>query len=57
MKTIGGLRKLRHRGGEFVDWAVTFTAAAYNRSGCAHGWRGPPERGVTSKGSPRSATE
>ena len=30
MKTIGGLRKLRHRGGELVDWIVTFAAAAYN---------------------------
>jgi hypothetical protein len=30
MKTIGGLRKLRHRGGELVDWIVTVTAAAYN---------------------------
>jgi transposase len=30
MKTIGGLRKLRHRGGERVDWVMTFTAAAYN---------------------------
>jgi transposase len=30
MKTIGGLRKLRHRGGELVDWVLTFTAAAYN---------------------------
>ena len=30
MKTVGGLRKLRHRGGELVDWVVTFTAAAYN---------------------------
>ena len=30
MKTIGGLRKLRHSGGELVDWIVTFTAAAYN---------------------------
>ena len=30
MKTIGGLRKLRHRGGEPVDWVVTFAAAAYN---------------------------
>ena len=27
MKTVGGLRKLRHRGGERVDWIVTFTAA------------------------------
>jgi transposase len=30
MKTIGLLRKLRHRGGERVDWVVTFTAAVYN---------------------------
>jgi transposase len=30
MKTVGGLRKLRHCGGELVDWIVTFTAAAYN---------------------------
>ena len=30
MKTVGGLRKLRHRGGELVDWIMTFTAAAYN---------------------------
>jgi IS5 family transposase len=30
MKTIGLLRKLRHRGGELVDWNMTFTAAAYN---------------------------
>ena len=30
MKTIGGLRKLRHRGGPLVDWIFTFTATAYN---------------------------
>ena len=30
MKTVGLLRKLRHRGGERVDWIVTFTAATYN---------------------------
>jgi IS5 family transposase len=30
MKTVGGLRKLRHRGGGLVDWILTFTAAAYN---------------------------
>lgn len=30
MKTVGGLRKLRHRGGARVDWVVTFSAAAYN---------------------------
>lgn len=29
-KTIGGLRKLRHRGRETVDWVFTFTLAAYN---------------------------
>ena len=30
MKTIGLLRKLRHRGGLKVGWIFTFTAAAYN---------------------------
>jgi len=30
MKTIGGLRKLRHRSGPLVQWIFTFTAAAYN---------------------------
>src|SRR5205085_2474181 len=30
MKTVGLMRKLRHRGGELVDWMFTFTAAAYN---------------------------
>jgi transposase len=30
IKTIGGLRKLRHRGGPLVTWMFTFTAAAYN---------------------------
>jgi len=30
MKTVGGLRKLRHCGTDRVDWIVTFTAAAYN---------------------------
>ena len=30
MKTVGGLRKLRHRGGPLVSWVFTFTAAAYN---------------------------
>lgn len=29
-KTVGGLRKLRHRGGPRVMWVVTFTAAVYN---------------------------
>ena len=30
MKTVGLLRKLRHRGGRLVAWIVSFTAAAYN---------------------------
>ena len=30
MKTIGGMRKLRHRGLELVRWMFTFAAAAYN---------------------------
>ena len=30
LKTVGGLRKLRHRGGRLVEWIFTFTAAAYN---------------------------
>jgi transposase len=30
IKTIGGLRKTRHRGRALVDWFFTLTAAAYN---------------------------
>jgi transposase len=30
MKTVGLVRKLRHRGGPTVDWIFRFTAAAYN---------------------------
>jgi hypothetical protein len=30
MKTVGGMRKLRHRGLELVNWMFTLTAAAYN---------------------------
>ena len=30
MKTVGLLRKLRHRGGPTVGWIFTFTAAVYN---------------------------
>ena len=30
MTTVGGLRKLRHRGGQVVTWIFTFTAAVYN---------------------------
>jgi hypothetical protein len=30
MKSVGLLRKLRHRGLKRVGWMFTFTAAAYN---------------------------
>jgi transposase len=30
LKTVGGLRKLRHRGNALIDWIMTFAAAAYN---------------------------
>ncbi|MGA2601771.1 MAG: transposase, partial [Bryobacteraceae bacterium] len=30
MKTVGGMRKLRRRGLELVNWMFTFAAAAYN---------------------------
>jgi transposase len=30
MKTVGGMKKLRHRGLELVTWMFTFAAAAYN---------------------------
>ena len=30
MKTVGGLRKTRHRGRSLVEWFFVFTAAAYN---------------------------
>jgi 2-polyprenyl-3-methyl-5-hydroxy-6-metoxy-1,4-benzoquinol methylase len=30
MKTIGVMRKTRHRGGELVEWFFVLTAAAYN---------------------------
>jgi IS5 family transposase len=30
LKTVGGLRKLRHRGGARVNWQFLFVAAAYN---------------------------
>ena len=30
VKTVGNLRKTRHRGLETVAWIFTFTAAAYN---------------------------
>jgi Transposase DDE domain len=29
-KTVGGLRKTRHRGTDRVGWVFTLTAAAYN---------------------------
>ena len=30
MKTVGGMRKLRHRGLQLVGWMFTLAAAAYN---------------------------
>ena len=30
VKMVGGLRKLRHRGGRLVSWIFSFSAAAYN---------------------------
>jgi len=30
LKTVGGMRKLRHRGLHLVEWMFTFVAAAYN---------------------------
>jgi hypothetical protein len=30
VKTVGGLRKLRHRRGPLVTWIFTFATAAYN---------------------------
>ena len=30
MKTVGGLRKTRHRGRGLVEWFFVLTAAAYN---------------------------
>ena len=30
LKTVGGMRKLRHRGLHIVRWMFTFAAAAYN---------------------------
>ena len=30
LKTVGGMRKLRHRGVELVGWMFTLAAAAYN---------------------------
>jgi len=30
LKTVGGLRKLRHRGVARVEWIFTFAVAAYN---------------------------
>jgi len=43
MKSIGLLRKLRHRGLERVDWMFTFTAAAYNLVRIRNLMRGSPQ--------------
>ena len=44
MKTVGGLRKLRHRGVPLVDWQLTFAATAYNWSACGIWRRRVPDR-------------
>jgi hypothetical protein len=36
MKTVGGMRKLRHRGLELVRGMFTFAAAAHNLAGFSH---------------------
>ena len=36
MKTVGNLRKTRHRGGDRVDFVFTLTAAAYNLEPIRH---------------------
>ena len=43
MKTVGLLRKLRHRGLEQVGWVFTFTAAAYNLVRIRNLMRGNPQ--------------
>ena len=43
MKTIGGLRKTRHRGADRVGWVFTFVAPPTTWSGCATSCQSPPE--------------
>jgi len=43
MKSVGLLRKLRHRGLERVEWMFTFTAAAYNLVRIRNLMRGAPQ--------------
>jgi hypothetical protein len=47
MKTIGGLRKTRHRGADRVGWMFTFAAAAYNLVRMRNLCRSPPEANTT----------
>ena len=35
LKTVAGLRKIRHRGEARVGWMSRFALAAYNLAGCA----------------------
>ena len=48
MKTVGGLRKLRHRGIALVDWQLTFAATAFTGGEVSliagRGCRWPPRR-------------
>jgi len=59
MKTVGLLRKLRHRGGRLVDWMFTFGAAAYNpsRRGAAGKGRRPPFADPAGLTQPDAATD
>ena len=43
MKTVGLMRKLRHRGGARVNWNFIFTARRLTWSGCAHCWPSQPD--------------
>ena len=36
LKTVGGLRKLRHRGNALIDWIMTFAAAGLQPDPVAH---------------------
>jgi hypothetical protein len=67
MKTVGQLRKVRHRGVDLVGWMFTFTAAAYNlvrmrnllsgapRPQCA--WKAPATAGKLRPQTPTTADE
>ena len=39
MKTVGGLRQLRHRGGPVVTWILPSRRPPTTSSGCVASWR------------------